>query len=251
MRGSRRLAALLLAAACTALTLAPRQVAAAGRLCGYLESGGHPIRGASILAAGEGRVAHSDSAGLFCLDGLRNATQRLQILALGFAPVERFLPVGAETLLVELVPLRTLSTASVAPARRASRSRDMRSDLPEFVQYGDSSLWITGPAELRHLHALLSDSALVDSVTTRGSWRAVCDLVTALQQRLCPTTTIQVRECDYLRRAEVVAWARAAVVEEDGDTSRRAREALAELRKRRSETDLEAWAARIEARLPH
>jgi len=196
-------------------------------------------------------MAHSDTTGLFCLTGLRGKTQRLQILALGFAPVERFLPVGAETLLVELVPLRTLSTANVAPAKRARAGRDVTKDVPEFIVSSDPTRLPFGNTLSGRIRWQLSDSAYADSVTRRGSWRDVAALVEEAQKLECPQWKDEDGPCGYLLQAETVVWARAAVVGRDDDAGRRARASLARLRQTRGGPEFEAWAARIEALLPH
>jgi hypothetical protein len=224
--------------------------AGAATLCGRVESGGHPIRGASVLAADEGRVAHTDTTGLFCLQKLRGKTQRLQILALGFAPVERFLPAGTETLFVELVPLRTLSSAHMAPAKNPQPSRDVTKEVPEFPLPSSSS---EAPFGVRSstLRTQLSDSAFADSVTRNGSWQDVAARVAEAQQAECSEAGGGGAVCAYLLQAEAVAWARAAVVEADTKAGQRARDALARLSEHHESSEFRAWAARLEGLLPH
>jgi hypothetical protein len=224
-----------------------------------VQSGGKPVRGASVLAAAEGAYAETDSSGLFCLLDLEAEVQRLQIFALGFAPVERYLPSRPETLVVELVPLRTLSSGGPLlvsreppPDGRAKPRRDIVTELPEYLARDDSLRFARPPSgeferSLQRFHALLSTRALADSVTRARGWAGVAR---SLQATAVPKEGADPAVADYVRQAEAVAWARAAVLENDREAAERARRALAR-RRSRNDPGYDAWRARIEALLPH
>ncbi len=240
--------------------------AEARTLCGRVQSGGRPVQSASVLATGEGAYAKTDSSGLFCLTDLEAEVHKLQIFALGFSPVERYLPASRpETLLVELVPLRTLSSAGLSPSKVSPPpapsprpALDVVLELPEYVTREDSLRLARAPKDafersLQRIHALLSNRELADSVSRRGSWRDVAEYIRLLPGPEISDDAAANREvvaiANYLLQAACVAWARAAVLEDDRESASEARRAL---RRRLGgiEAAYTAWMARIEARLP-
>ena len=82
-------------------------------LCGRVWSGSRPVGGAMVLASAEGVIATTDSTGNFCLEDLVNPLQKVQVLALGFGPAQRWIHIEAETepVRIELVPLRSMSAS--------------------------------------------------------------------------------------------------------------------------------------------
>lgn len=224
-----------------------------------MQSGGKPVRGASVLATAEGAYARTDSTGLFCLRELDGAVQRLQIVALGFGPVERYLPAHAETLVIELVPLRGLSGGGPATASAPRTPAEVFAAVPEFLTADDSLRFARSPKSeiertLLRLHALLAVRAHADSISRAGAWREVAGAIRAVKPPAPKGDASARREAesvaDWLQQAEAVAWGRAALLGDDPDAARRAREALARKRTAR-DPGFDAWRARLEALLPH
>ena len=121
-------------------------------LCGRVWSRDHPIEGVTVLAATEGVVARSDSTGRFCLRGLQAELQRVQVIGLGFQPVDLWVQMheSMDAIRIELTPLRTLTTDPKPSPSAVKEDVDWGSGakrvarpepLPTFLWLPEDELW--------------------------------------------------------------------------------------------------------------
>ena len=211
--------------------------AAATELCGRVTSGDRPVRSATLLAASLGRVTQTDSLGRFCFTDLTGDLHRIQVVALGFTPFERWVDLQTETasIQIELVPLRSLtSELPVTPAGAESDQPPPAvelvprpADVPPFRQEEFDRDWLAGEEDPRVRGSVASDDLGAlwasgrlptdesDSLRAEaGAWRALRDDLAAYRARFCresdPEPEGDERLCDLADR--MAAYAGVVVV---------------------------------------
>jgi len=182
-------------------------------LCGRVWSGSRPIGGAMVLASAEGVIATTDSTGNFCLEDLANPLQKVQVLALGFGPAERWIHIEAETepVRIELVPLRSIS---VSGRPLGSMDVEPTEPLPPVQKWGmvpflvlpedEDSLAALPPTnsseELSKLRDRLQERiSREDSVHIAGFWKSMETQARDLMLWKCPPGNAGFA-CDYAHR---------------------------------------------------
>ena len=218
----------------------------AADICGSVWSGGRPVSGAQVLASAEGVIATTDDDGNFCLRDLYSELQKLQILALGFSRLERWVQYAPDRAPVrlELTPLRSLSfsgSGSATPSdkppshapyppqgdfKRQVALALEQSNLPELKTLmfpGDTS-WIETAPQGDGWNSLLELEKTVwwDAPGESNPalyWKQVSAWAMELEKRLCggggagaatrkSADALVSTPCDFLLRAQCAALVR-------------------------------------------
>ncbi|HEX6036835.1 TonB-dependent receptor, partial [Longimicrobium sp.] len=94
----------ILAVAAGLIVIAPAADAqTAGRIAGtVVDAAGQPVAGAQVLVDGRLRIGATGADGGFAVQGVAPGIRRVRVLAMGYAPAERAVPVPGEALRIRL-----------------------------------------------------------------------------------------------------------------------------------------------------